>query len=506
MTLVENSLLYRICTALVSLVHESALWRGLCALGRGLRAAFEGSRLFGFLLREGRVAKSWPESALCRGLSFLINLPGTVLHAVYVRLRDLFEGSFFARLAFRFGDDAVIAQSWLILALWVIPYTHWNNAYSLIAFAFVVILFYAGSMRTGRKLDLAAVGFYPQVLLFAVYLGVRFSFSPASSGRFLIYHVSAALCVIATVSAVRSAGDLKRLCAAASVAVAVSSAYGVIQRIQGVEVNPSYVDVDLNADMPGRVFSYFDNPNTFAEVLILLLPLTLALIFCSRSVSGKLAAAGIFALGTAALAMTYSRASWVGFAVSLAVMVVLWKPRLIPLFILLCVAAVPLLPSTVWHRILTITNLKDSSTASRFPLYQAAFAVIRRDPVTGAGLGTAAVQYYIKRHYLYEGTAPFVHAHNFYLQVWLETGILGVTSFVASMLWNIKRAGSAARHTAPSPERTIACAAASSLCGAMVCGMADYLWNYPRVMCMFWFVFAAALSGVKLCRAGAEHL
>ena len=43
------------------------------------------------------------------------------------------------------------------------------------------------------------------------------------------------------------------------------------------------------------------------------------------------------------------------------------------------------------------------------------------------------------------------------------------------------------------------CAAAAALCGAMVCGLADYLWNYPRVMCIFWFVFAAALSGVKLC-------
>ena len=34
----------------------------------------------------------------------------------------------------------------------------------------------------------------------------------------------------------------------------------------------------------------------------------------------------------------------------------------------------------------------------------------------------------------------------------------------------------------------------------MVCGLADYLWNYPRVMCIFWFVFAVALAGVKICR------
>ena len=67
------------------------------------------------------------------------------------------------------------------------------------------------------------------------------------------------------------------------------------------------------------------------------------------------------------------------------------------------------------------------------------------------------------------------------------------------MLWNIKRTAHMARHSAPSAARTIGVAAASALCGAMVCGLADYLWNYPRVMCIFWFVFAMALAATKVC-------
>jgi len=279
----------------------------------------------------------------------------------------------------------------------------------------------------------------------------------------------------------------------------------VVQRIQGVEVNASYVDLELNAGMPGRVQSFFDNPNTFAEVLILLLPLTAALIFCSRSLWGKLAACGAFAVGGVALAMTYSRASWVGFACSLVVFVFLWKPKLIPAFILLCAAAVPLLPDTVFNRILTITNTSDTSTTSRIPLFEAALAVIGKDPVSGAGLGTAAVQAYIKKHNLYRGSAPFVHAHNIYLQVWIETGLLGVFGFVGSMLWNIKRTARMARHTADSAARTVAVAAAAALCGSMVCGLADYMWHYPRVLCIFWFVFALSLAGTKLCLRGMEE-
>lgn len=283
-----------------------------------------------------------------------------------------------------------------------------------------------------------------------------------------------------------------------------ASLYGVYQRIQGVEVNASYVDLKVNAGMPGRVYSFFDNPNTFAEVLILLLPLTLALVLCSRRPLSRFIAGGVFLVGVVALGMTYSRASWVGGACAMAVMVFLWRPRLIPLFAALCLLCVPLLPDTIWNRILTIANPNDTSTASRLPLYEAALEVIKTSPVSGAGLGTAAVQKFIDDLNLYHGKAPFVHAHNFFLEVWIEAGLLGITGFLASMLWNIKRAARAVRRCEDCAARTITCAACAALCGALVCGLADYLWNYPRVMCMFWFVFAMALAGIKVCH-GAEE-
>ena len=131
--------------------------------------------------------------------------------------------------------------------------------------------------------------------------------------------------------------ELKRLAAGASGCVAVSSLYAIFQRLSGLEVNTSYVDMDLNADMPSRVLSFFDNPNTFAEVLILLLPLTLALILCSKHFISKLAASAAFVLGAAALGMTYCRAAWIGMACAMVVMLFLWKPKLLPLFFVLCV-------------------------------------------------------------------------------------------------------------------------------------------------------------------------
>ena len=500
MTIFQQSMLYALLAGIGRLWRESCLGRGFAALVRWLSAKVDESAILWVLCREGKVARAWEESFLCRAISAVVNFPVWLCHRIYLRWQAAFDGSFFANLAFEIGREGAIAESWLWMALWIIPFARWNNAYQFLAGVLLLLCVFLRGMREGKGLDIRAVGFYPVLLFAAICLAVPLSHYPGISGRFLFYHLSAAMCLLGTVSAVRDSADLKRLAASGGFVVLATSLYGVYQRIQGVEVNKSYVDTTVNEGMPGRVMSIFDNPNTFAQVLILLLPLLVALTVSSRHWWSRLAAAGTFAVGFVALGMTYSRASWVGAACAMVVFVFLWKPKLIPGFAVLCVLCIPFLPDTIWNRILTITNISDSSTASRIPLYEAALEVIKKSPVTGAGLGTAATQTYISDFNLYHGEAPFVHAHNFYLQVWIEAGLLGIIGFVGGMLWNIKRAAYVVRHCEDSAARTITCAAASALCGAMVCGLADYLWNYPRVMCIFWFVFAMAIAGTKICR------
>ena len=52
----------------------------------------------------------------------------------------------------------------------------------------------------------------------------------------------------------------------------------------------------------------------------------------------------------------------------------------------------------------------------------------------------------------------------------------------------------------------IACC--GSVAGSLLTGMVDYIWAYPRVMCIFWFVFALGLASVKLAgeEKGVRHV
>lgn len=499
---IQESYLFSLWTALCAAYDKSVVHSVLAAVGRWCNRQIDQSRLLGVLCREGAVARAWEGSVTCRALSWAVNLPGNLLHRLYRIVQRRFDESIFANLAFSMGHETAIAQSWLIMLLWCIPFERWNNAYNLLGFAMLLALFYIGSMRRYKtfRLDVTSVGPYAVGMFLAVVLGTVLSAYPGLSARFLMYHTVCMLCVLVTVSAVRDTMDLKRLAAGGSVVVLASSLFAFYQRAMGVEVNSSYVDLEVNAGMPGRVESYFDNPNTFAQMLILLLPLTIGLLLCGKKPLSKLCAAGAAAAGVVALGMTYSRASWVGFAAALVVAVFLWKPKLIPLCLLGGVLMIPLLPDSIVNRILTIANTNDSSTSGRIPLYEAALATIQTSPVTGAGLGTAAVQAFIKDNNLYHAKAPFVHAHNIYLQVWIEAGLLGIVSFVGCMLLNIKNAARTVRHCGDSAARTLTCAAASALCGIMVAGLADYPWNYPRVMSIFWFVFAMCIAGTKLCR------
>ena len=500
MRLVRESYIYYLWTVLRSLYDRSFLSHVLINVADWCGREITSSRIFSIIGREGCINQSWPDSHLCRWLTALANLPILLLQKLYTSLQKLFDGSFFAGLAFQIGRETPIAQSWLILLLWILPYQYWSNAYTLLGFFVLLCLFCVWGMHNRKvRLEIPAMGFFTVLFFACVCMAVPLSAYPELSRRFLIYHAGAGLCVLITISAVHRAADLKRLAAGGSCAMAIAGAYAVYQRIQGVDIKSAYVDAALNPDMPGRVYSFYDNPNNFAAFLLLLIPIGVALFLgAKRSISRVLAGVAV-CLGVVAMIMTYSRASWVGLAVSAVVFIALWRPRLLPVFAVLALLCVPFLPSSILDRILSIFNFADSSTSSRFALYEAAIRAIGESPLTGIGLGTAAPQKYIAEHALYAGNHAYVHAHNIYLEIWLETGLIGVVSFIGAVVWNIRNAVLKVRRCCGSAIRLITIGAASALCGIMVAGLADYPWNYPRVMSVFWFVFALSVIGAKMC-------
>lgn len=510
MEVVQSSVLCRLLAPLWLWLRAryeySLLARVLRGIAAGWSRACSGSGLIRFLTREGVLSRAWKDSGLCRLLMFLINLPTRLLQLLYARFQAVFENSFFAQLAFSAVEQTPIAVAWLMLAVMVIPYEQWNNAYGLMGFvACAVLAVFAGMRKKDYRLDLVAVG--PWLVAFAAMVMVSWPLSayPSQSLRFLFYHVACMLCVLVIVSTVEHRDQLMRLMTWATGALIVMSAAGIFQRIQGIEVNLAYIDEDLNEGMPGRVYAFYENPNAFAEVLLMLIPIAVVLLLCSRGWTGRFVGLLGTVTGCMAMAMTYSRACFIGLAFAAFLFVVLWKRWLIPAAILVGLAGLAMLPDTVFHRILTIFNTSDSSTTSRFPLYRAAGELLQQRPVLGAGLGSDAVRSAIADLNLFHGKDKFVHCHDIYLQVWCETGLVGLLSFVGGIFWTFKQGARAVARATCSPQVRLAIiGGVCGVMGTMVCGIADYPWNYPRVMLIFWFVCAIALAGIRLAARETE--
>ena len=192
-----------------------------------------------------------------------------------------------------------------MLLMLVVDHDNWNNAYTLLCMYGVMMLFLAGCMaRPKHRLDLDKIGpYYTLFMAFVCYafltsLGTDFSSGLVSgvtgslSWRFFVFHAIAFLITVLTVSSVQKVEQLQLVLVISLFGLTVSALYGCYQGYIGVEVVPSQQDLILNAGMPGRVYSFFDNPNNFGEILIMLMPFLLALLLNARGLAGESAGSG----------------------------------------------------------------------------------------------------------------------------------------------------------------------------------------------------------------------
>ncbi len=154
----------------------------------------------------------------------------------------------------------------------------------------------------------------------------------------------------------------------------------------------------------------------------------------------------------AALGMSWSRGAWVGFAAAALAMTIA-LPRRATWGVLLVIAlivggiglyAAGLLPSTITARLTGFAeyvrfedvrgvgiNDANYSVVERFAHWQAALEMLRHNLWTGVGFGTYEPAY--ARFALINWPYALGHAHNYYLTVAAETGVIGLAAY--ALLW-----------------------------------------------------------------------
>ena len=483
----------------------SVLGSALDRMGLAVQRWLRGSGLFRFLWRPGALVRGWPESRVCLLFVAILNLPCALARWIYRVGKGVWDGSAVFRLVSSMGGATYVFLGLLMLVMLVAPHDYWNNLYGLIGAAAVCALFAVGSANHSHmRVEGERVGPYLVFFLLCVGGALVNSLSTSLSMRFFAFHLTSFLLVLLVVSAVRSVDDLRVVVGLAVAGLAVAALYGCYQGYVGVEIVASQQDLELNYGMPGRIYSFFDNPNNFAELIVMLLPLDLALLLGAKGWRGRFWSLVALALGAAAIGLTYSRSGWIGLALAVVVFLALENWRLVPVMVLLGLCAIPFLPETIYNRILTIGNLKDSSTAYRFYIFDDTFTLLKDYWYRGVGLGSDVMRrVFMGYPSMPDGSFP-IHTHNNYLQMWGETGIVGLLSYLGVIFYGLKTGVKAFYHNTDRQVRHLLAAAIGAFCGILVVSLAEYTWFYPRNMFTYWFLFGVILACVKLSRSGQK--
>ncbi|MCC6613328.1 MAG: O-antigen ligase family protein [Anaerolineae bacterium] len=234
-----------------------------------------------------------------------------------------------------------------------------------------------------------------------------------------------------------------------------------------------------------RAFGTFGQPNPFGGFMGLIAPLAITSALSHllalwrrwralrRVDAGALAGLVFYGAASAvialALMLSWSRGAWLGFGVSLAV-VAFALPRRLSLSLGLAAAlligfgglyASGRLPASVAERLGTIVeelfSLRDVrgvditpenyAVIERLAHWQAAVEMATNQPWLGVGLGNYEAAYPAYR--LLNWKFPLGHAHNYYLNVLGETGIIGLIAYGAFMVFVFAFAWRSRRHADP---------------------------------------------------------
>ena len=231
--------------------------------------------------------------------------------------------------------------------------------------------------------------------------------------------------------------------------------YGILQ-YQGIDFSFWTGNIGRH-----NVFGLFGNVNYFAEYLIIPLPIAVSLFFAPQNKLKKiLLLIGIIAMGTS-LTLTFTRGSYLGFGASLIFMSFLFlisrsknfvkdnKKIFIIILVAICiitflfVVPTPLNKSgTVIYKIksrVSISQLtQDYSIKRRIATWKLSILMIKDHLLLGSGIGTYkynTLKYQAEFFEQGENRSLYPYgfadkAHNEYLQLWAEMGIIGLGIFV----------------------------------------------------------------------------
>lgn len=325
-----------------------------------------------------------------------------------------------------------------------------------------------------------------------------------AAGIFKAYFFEAVLFYFLVRLIINSPKKLERLFTTLAILVLYISIYGLYQFITLYNLPPSWWAVDVASR---RITSVLNHPNAVA---LLLGPILAMLII--RQPKNKPTWAAII-LGLAAFYLSFSRAGWLALAATVIFFSYFklkkynapaappfklrggWGALLGIMGIIILIFTIPFSRS----KLLDLTNKSDPSRQNRTVLWSAAADMLKKSPILGVGLMGFREQY--KNYPLGPDHVIQNYPHNFFLNFWLETSLLGLVSIIGLLIIFYKKIYILLKDSKRSPElsaedrlvsrlATYALAAAAGMVMIVLHSLVDVSYFKNDLSVLFWLIYA----------------
>ncbi|GAG72019.1 unnamed protein product, partial [marine sediment metagenome] len=278
-----------------------------------------------------------------------------------------------------------------------------------------------------------------------------------------------------------------------------------------------------------QVFGLFGNVNYFAEYLIVPLPIVVSLFFVTQNKIKKLLQLITILAMSMSLLFTFTRGSYLGFGASLIVMFFLFlisrgknfikDNKKIFIIILLTIIIITLLfvvptslnkPDTVISKIksrISVTQLTQSSSIKRrIAIWKFTTLMIKDHPLLGSGIGTYkynTLRYQAEFFEQGQNRSLYPHgfadkAHNEYLQLWAEMGIVGLGIFIWLIVSYFSCGLKILRKIKDEYRQGIIIGLMGAVIAVLIDGIFGFPLHLPATVILFWLALGLTVAvGLK---------
>ena len=313
------------------------------------------------------------------------------------------------------------------------------------------------------------------------------------------------------INTIRSQEQINRIVKAMLITCGLVCAYGVYGYYTGIAIRDE------------RLVATFEYHSRIAKYISLLLPIAVCLFFWYKDKLSRLSLSLFVILCSFSLVLTMNRTSWVAiFIAMIFIGFATQKKLLMAVFIGVCGLLIFILPTKFITHATTITQVNKFFTSKkilgeRLLCWKSSIAIIKEHPVLGIGPGKKnfrdVYQQYRKKIKATEKQSKnekdpeqrqeiktqkknstrkvtsLSHAHNIFLHVWVETGIVGLLSFLWLFATIFYAAIKSWRFSSGGYEKMLLLGITASLIAIFSHGLTDSFWKKPDAL-FLWYIIS----------------